>query len=81
METEGGVAEGEERGDVPEDVGEAVALPGPTRKKFPATGFPNVVLVAKLVRLKFVLKDVSVALLVVPLKNASAEVLKLPGWR
>lgn len=66
---------------VSESVGvEVVLLSGPTRKKFPATGSPKDVLVAKSVRLKFILNEVSEgSLLIVPLKNASAEVLKLSG--
>lgn len=83
--TEGNIAVGEGRNDVSVSetcVGvEVVVLSGPTRKKFPATGWPKDVLLAKFVRLKFILNEVSVGSLpIVPLKNASAEVLKLSGW-
>lgn len=84
--TEGNIAVGEGKGNVSDEVSEGVGvevvvLSGPTRKKFPATGLPKDVLVAKSVRLKFILNEVSVvSLLIVPLKNPSAEVLKLSGW-
>lgn len=82
--TEGNIAvEGRDDVNVSETcVGvEVVVLSGPTRKKFPATGWPKDVLLAKFVRLKFILNEVLVGSLpIVPLKNASAEVLKLSGW-
>lgn len=52
--------------------------PGPTRKKFPATGSLKDVLAANSVMLKFILKDSSAP--VVPLKKEGAVVLKSSGW-
>jgi len=74
MVAEGGVAEEEGL----EGTGEAVVFPGPTRKKFPAIGLPKDVLVAKLVMLNLFLNEAWGP--IVPLKNASAVVLKLSGW-